>query len=436
MVPAVAYEHAADDWWKKPLIIGLAVCVVLYLALGGGGALDTGSAASRPAGGVARGGATRYGCMMDAGSTGSRIHIYRFAQRLDGSLELEDEVFKQLKPGVSSFAGEPHKAALSIQPLLDEAFKTVPAAQRATTPIALYATAGLRLLPVPGQSDAILEELRGALAASPFQFDQKDVAITQGKLEGVFAWTTVNFLLGNLDAGSGSGSSGTAGIIDLGGGTTQVVFEPAAGTRMDAIAHADTHAMMMGGKPHELFAHSYLGYGLNSVAKKIRAAGPPGGKHPCYPVGHVSKAEGVDDVTGSGDAVGCATLIKQCVHSLEPELGMKLVTSPPSAGAEFYVFSYFYDRLVEGYGLVANQPLSLDDIDAAAHVVCKLTVEEVSSKYPMAESAEKFCMDVSFCAVLLREGYGLTAANRLTLAKKINNVETAWTLGAMLDLLS
>ena len=60
----------------------------------------------------------------------------------------------------------------------------------------------------------------GALAASPFQFDQKDVAITQGKLEGVFAWTTVNFLLGNLDAGSRS--SATAGIIDLGGGSTQV----------------------------------------------------------------------------------------------------------------------------------------------------------------------------------------------------------------------
>ena len=45
-------------------------------------------------------------------------------------------------------------------------------------------------------------------------------------------------------------------------------------------------------------------------------------------------------------------------------------------------------------------------------------------------------MDVSFCAVLLREGYGLTSENRLTLAKKINGVETAWTLGAMLDLLS
>ena len=84
----------------------------------------------------------------------------------------------------------------------------------------------------------------------------------------------------------------------------------------------------------------------------------------------------------------------------------------------------------------ANTPVTLDDIDAAAHAVCKLTVEEVTTAYPGAESAETFCVDVVFCAVLLREGYGLTSANRLTLAKKIDGVETAWTLGAMMDLLS
>ena len=164
---------------------------------------------------------------------------------------------------------------------------------------------------------------------------------------------------------------------------------------MDAIAHADTHAMMMGGKPHELFAHSYLGYGLNSAAQKIRAAGPPGGHHPCYPVGHVSKADGVDDVTGTGDAVACATLIKQSIHSLDPELGMKLVTSPPTAGVEFYIFSYFYDRLVEGYGLQANAALTLDEIDGAAHAVCKLTVEEITVRLVQLLAQSHFLTFVS-----------------------------------------
>jgi Golgi nucleoside diphosphatase len=388
---AQAYP-AVDDWWKKPLAAGCAVCVVLYMLLHSGG------------GGAEGGGAKRYGCMMDAGSTGSRIHIYRFAQRTDGSLRLENEVFKQLKPGVSSFASEPHKAAESIQPLLDEALKAVPADQHASTPIALYATAGLRLVKPQSASDAILEELRGALAASPFLFDPKDVAITQGKLEGVFAWTTVNFLLGNLDGGGGGADSApTAGIIDLGGGSTQVVFEPVPPSDFGSkqIIPADTHAMLMGGVPHELFAHSYLGYGLNSAAEKIKMATLPAGTpHPCY-----LKGGSGADIVGSGDATKCAALITRLVRSTDAELGMNLVASPEITGVEWYIFSYFYDRLVEGYGLAPNLPLTLTHVDAAAAAVCQLgSVAEVAEKYPQAEDPARFCLDVTFCAVLLREG--------------------------------
>ena len=346
--------------------------------------------------------------MMDAGSTGSRIHIYRFAQRADGSLKLENEIFKQLKPGVSSFADEPHKAAESIRPLLDEAVAAVPAELHATTPIALYATAGLRLLPVAGQSDAILEELRGALAASPFLFDPKDVAITQGKLEGVFAWTTVNFLLGNLDGNVVSGSN-TAGIIDLGGGSTQVVFEPAPPNDFHAkqVARSDTHAMFMGDRSHELFAHSYLGYGLNSAAEKITRAHVTGGTHPCYPSGAAvptGEGGGVSDIVGGSNAAECAKLIAGLIESKDSEVGMNLVASPDTTGVEWYIFSYFYDRLVEGVGLPSNTPLTVGQVSAAADSVCRLSLSEVRKHYPNAESPDRFCMDVTFCGVLLRQG--------------------------------
>jgi Golgi nucleoside diphosphatase len=371
------------------------VCVVLYMVVGGGGE------SSGPT-------TLRYGCMMDAGSTGSRIHIYRFAQRADGSLKLQNEIFKQLKPGVSSFAGQPHKAAESIQPLLDEAIAAVPAELHGTTPIALYATAGLRLLPVEGQSDAILEELRDTLAASPFLFDPKNVAITQGKLEGVFAWTTVNFLLGNLD-GHAAGRSETAGIIDLGGGSTQIVFEPVPPNDFDdkLVAQSDTHAMLIGDQTHELFAHSYLGYGLNSAAEKIKNALDVDSKHPCYPRGATISADpgsGSLNLLGGGDAASCAALIKDLIQSKDEQVGMNLVASPSSAGVEWYIFSYFYDRLVEGLSLPSNQALTVDIIEGTADAVCQLSLSEVAEEYPRAESPERFCMDVTFCGVLLRHG--------------------------------
>lgn len=89
----------------------------------------------------------RYAVVLDAGSTGSRVHTYRFRNGEGGGLELVDDDFHQLKPGLSSFKDDPDKGAASLAPLLDAAKERVPASAHASTPIELRATAGLRLLP-------------------------------------------------------------------------------------------------------------------------------------------------------------------------------------------------------------------------------------------------------------------------------------------------
>ena len=69
---------------------------------------------------------TKYAIVFDAGSTGSRIHVFKFEQH-GSSLKLISDTFEQLKPGLSSFADDPKKAAESLKPLLATAIKTVPA---------------------------------------------------------------------------------------------------------------------------------------------------------------------------------------------------------------------------------------------------------------------------------------------------------------------
>lgn len=44
-------------------------------------------------------GKVKYSVVIDAGSTGSRVHIYKFEQNGDKPPRVVQEVFKQLKPG-------------------------------------------------------------------------------------------------------------------------------------------------------------------------------------------------------------------------------------------------------------------------------------------------------------------------------------------------
>lgn len=53
------------------------------------------------------------------------MHVYRFLQK-GGQLDLQSDIFEQLKPGLSSYADAPEEAAKSLVPLLETALKTVP----------------------------------------------------------------------------------------------------------------------------------------------------------------------------------------------------------------------------------------------------------------------------------------------------------------------
>jgi hypothetical protein len=69
----------------------------------------------------------QYAVVFDAGSTGSRIHVFKFRTSSQaGTSELMHDTFEQLKPGLSAYADDPQKAADSLKPLLETALKTVP----------------------------------------------------------------------------------------------------------------------------------------------------------------------------------------------------------------------------------------------------------------------------------------------------------------------
>lgn len=130
----------------------------------------------------------QYFLVIDAGSTGTRMHVFEF-QRSD--LEVRSvlsEKFMEVKPGLSSYDSDPVQAAESLRPLMDLALQSVPSSLHSCTGLILRATAGMRILPSTS-ADLILKECWYLLAKEyPFPLLGRDaVTIMTGSNEGITA---------------------------------------------------------------------------------------------------------------------------------------------------------------------------------------------------------------------------------------------------------
>lgn len=55
-----------------------------------------------------------YAIMFDAGSTGSRIHIFQIRIQ-NGEYKLDNETYDRVSPGLSDYASDPLTGALSLK---------------------------------------------------------------------------------------------------------------------------------------------------------------------------------------------------------------------------------------------------------------------------------------------------------------------------------
>merc|ERR1719391_1123628 len=203
-----------------------------------------------------------YAVVLDAGSTGSRVLGFTFFHSpVTGNLVLEDELWHEIKPGLSSFATNPTAGADTISELLEMAKDRIPADKRSSVPVTLKATAGLRLLPAD-QSQAIIDAVQERLEKSGF--DNRGVGILSELDEGVFGWVTVNYLLDQLHNPTKSYVA-----LDLGGGSTQITFLPKYEETLKEAPASFLHEITVLGTTHKVYSHSYLGLGLMAAREKI-----------------------------------------------------------------------------------------------------------------------------------------------------------------------
>ncbi|KAG0258439.1 Guanosine-diphosphatase [Actinomortierella ambigua] len=401
----------------------------------------------------------QYVLMVDAGSTGSRIHVYKF-NYCKATPELEGEIFEHLEPGLSSYDNDAEGAAESLDPLLKLALKTVPSFLHTSTPIAVKATAGLRKLG-DEKSDRILAAVRDRLEDHyPFPIIAEDgVVVMEGADE-------VNYL---LDRFNSLNKKPTVAILDLGGGSTQVVFEPKLVGGHSIAQGTHRYPLQFNGNDYILFQHSYLGYGLMEARNQVNEyvakypIAPPAGielgphevAHPCLTVRSRVHHQTVDgrDVTlvGTSDQGGQCRKIVEAIFNKEAACHLNPCSFngvyQPSFRDSFtqndiYAFSFFFDRTAP-FRLgeaVTTQEMTILELEELTDRVCKADEDNFVGFKGQAEAEKavlknELCMDLSYIYGLLEFGYGIPKERKIKLAKKIKDYETGWCLGASIRVL-
>jgi len=97
---------------------------------------------------------------------------------------------------------------------------------------------------------------------------------------------------------------------------------------------------------------------------------------------------------------------------------------------------YIIIRFVDEMKIANNEPVKIDKLMAKAVESCGTSPNSLKSKYKSDETDyTNMCGDLTYFMTLLNDGYKFTLQDALVFAKKIKDVETAWTLGAILDIM-
>ncbi|KAI0565369.1 Nucleoside phosphatase GDA1/CD39 [Gracilaria domingensis] len=399
-----------------------------------------------------------YAIMIDAGSTGTRAQVFSFRfNSTEQRLTLQSTtMFAQNRSIDVLTSGTSPKQF--FKPLLEKLKKAVPGMRRRKrTPIALHATAGLRLLGEE-KAERALDIARSALNSTEFLFKQDWVSVLSESDEANYAWVTTNYLLGNFDPGRDEKQF--VGALELGGASMQIVFhdngdiedyitsppDPDTASEEDSkeqkreFPASETHVDIFGQR-YKLHSRNHLGLGLVNFKKKLYGIFDHEGVleegNPCFRLGQKFKKKKlkiqnpggeeskVVNIVGDGDFDRCVASAEIAISSYS-RLNEKRSHLPDRNS--FYAFAYFYDKTVK---LGLSSKLSKKEMIEKGKQLCEQKKKDEPVEFD--ESCAEFSYIFAVMKILTDDF--LESKSDVTFEQYVNGHMLGWALGAVLDTL-
>ena len=251
---------------------------------------------------------TLHTAVVDAGSSGTRLFLYRvepgpFA-RVEKLLEKEFPTMASgaKEDGINNFvrpddlATEATVVPEIIDPLLDHVSEFLAGAGLDTkhVEVNLLATAGMRYAEgLHGRPaiDRLYDTIRRGIRARGFLVGE--VRTTCGsEEEGVWTWINLNDVLYRAF----DGDREPVGIVEVGGSSLQLTFP--TDEDPDAVPHV--HRVELNGRRFAVSCRSFLGLGQDDARKEMRRRLGPEGSAVCFPGGFPAAADHGDMLDGVG----------------------------------------------------------------------------------------------------------------------------------------
>ncbi|WP_094092317.1 acetate and sugar kinases/Hsc70/actin family protein [Legionella clemsonensis] len=344
--------------------------------------------------------------VVDAGSTGSRVHIYAydFDSSTQSPINIAEVWSKKIKPGFATIEANPP----TIDAYLTTLFSGAP---ESNLPVYFYATAGMRLLPKPKQQQ-LYSLLQGWFNEQANWQLQQAKTIT-GTEEGLLGWLAVNYQRGSLD----STNQELAGVMDMGGASVQIIFpvEKADGINPQDLQHIDLY-----GRHLTLFVHSFLGLGQTEVTHQFLDESVCFANNYELPTGQPA----------AGDAYSCESdvaYLMNSVHRVNRVVQPVMTTNPVN---NWFVIGGMAELTRSKPFQLENQFSSQDLLEQANTQVCHQDWSSLINQYPNNDYLYGYCLFPAYYYALIVDGYGLQPQQILNLMAPNQNSD--WTLGVVL----
>jgi len=403
-------------------------------------------------------GAETWSLVFDAGSSGTRLNLFKIKREAGKPDEFtqfipkgDDEDKLKLTPGLSGrFQSAKGNAAEAekliredLKKLLAEGAKHVPKDMQASTPVRLGATAGLRLLTIKEQ-DGIMGFATKALSDKTINtFKSYGAIVLSGEEEAIYGWLAVNYFSGKFNTYV---EKSTVGSMDLGGASTQIAYY----TPSQILEGQQTS--IVNGNSYRIFATSFLKYGneqfsvqvFEHIKKKSKTASTKDKRHenPCQCKGFNERYILPNDpgyFVGTGKWDDCSTLVgevlnldnQQCVFTNGNGRCTLLNKYLAPMGTKFYAYNaYFF--AANGIGLLGwndAKKLSADDFKTKGKEWCAKEITTFPS--PNALFKQDYCRQSAYIYNLLTKAYGFKADDKtsITFARKVNGFGASWAMG-------